>query len=78
MPLPGELSQEVLMSASTLFVIAGAGCLALSIFALYGLAPRDGQPLSAWTRTEMRAMGSAILIMLMLAAGGVMLVKGLL
>jgi len=63
------------MSASTLLIMGGAGSLILSFLTLYQALPRDGRPISAWTRTEMRAMGTAILVMLLLVAGGTMLVK---
>jgi hypothetical protein len=66
------------MSASAMLIIGGAGSLILSFLTLYQALPRDGKPMSAWTRTETRAMGTAILVMLLLVAGGTMLAKAFL
>jgi len=63
------------MSASTMLIMGGAGSLILSVLTLYRSIPRDGKPMSAWTRTEMRAMCTALLVMMLLISGGAMLVK---
>ena len=63
------------MGASTTLIIAGVGCLILSVFMLRLVLPREGKAPSAWTSTEMRAMATALLFMLLLIAGGLMLAK---
>jgi hypothetical protein len=65
------------MIANAMLVISGAACLILSGFILYLALPRHGRPDSAWTRTEARAMGMAMLMMLLLFAGISMVVKGI-
>ena len=65
------------MGASATLVMAGAGCLVVVVLMLHLALPREGKALSAWTRTEARAMGTAVLMMVLLAAGIVMLVKAL-
>jgi hypothetical protein len=66
------------MGASATLVMAGAGCLIMTIFMLRLVLPREGKAPSAWTRTEMRAMGTAVLVMVLLIAGVVMLAKAFL
>ena len=63
------------MGASATLIIAGAGCLMATAFMLRLVLPREGTALSAWTRTEIRAMGTALLLMVLLIAGGLMLAK---
>lgn len=64
------------MGASATLVMAGAGCLIVTVFMLNLVLPREGKALSAWTRTEARAMGTAILLLGLVVASVVMLVKG--
>ena len=63
------------MAASATLVLAGVGCLIVTVFMLSLVVPREGKAPSAWTRTEMRAMGTALLLIVLLIAGAVMLVK---
>ena len=63
------------MGASATLVMAGAGCLIVTVLLLQLVLPREGKALSVWTRTEVRAMGTAILLLSLLVAGVVMLVK---
>ena len=64
------------MGASATLIMAGAGCLIVTLFMLNLVLPREGKALSAWTRTEARAMGTAILMLGLMVASVVMLVKG--
>ena len=63
------------MGANATLVIAGVGCLIVTVFMLHRVLPREGQALSAWTRTEARAMGTALLLLALLIAGVVMLIE---
>lgn len=65
------------MTTSAMLVIAGAICLFLSGFTLYHTMPRDGKPPSAWTRTETRAIGVAVLVLILLFTGVTLVLKGI-
>jgi succinate dehydrogenase hydrophobic anchor subunit len=65
------------MTASATLFAAGAICLALSGFMLYYTMPRDGRPPTAWTRTETRAMSTAMLFLLLFFSGIIMMLKGI-
>ena len=66
------------MGASITLVMSGAGCLILTVLLLQLALPREGKTPSAWARTEMRAMGTAILVIVLLASGALLLVKAFL
>jgi len=59
-------------------VFAGIVCLFLCGLTLYMSLPRESKPESAWTRTETRATGTALLLLIMLMSGATLVVKGLL
>ena len=60
-----------------LLIVAGAICVLLSGLMVYRLPPREGRPPSAWTRTETRAMASAMLTMILFCTGAVLVAKGI-
>jgi len=65
------------MGDSELFLLAGTICVFLSSWMIYRLPPRDGRPVSAWTRTEARATATAMLTLILLFLGGVMIAKAI-
>lgn len=65
------------MTDATTLLIAGIICVALSGFMVYKLPPREGKPPSAWTSTELRAMSSAMLMLVLFFAGGIMVAKAI-
>jgi hypothetical protein len=69
-----------LLTTMTRMILAMFGVLSLLLcgFTLYKTMPRDGQPPSAWTRTETRAVSVAMLVLVLLLGGITMLLKGVL
>ena len=65
------------MLTSTILAALGGVCLFLSGFTLLGTMPREGRPPSAWTKTETRAVSTALLVITLLFAGVAMLLKSL-
>jgi hypothetical protein len=66
------------MTASATLFAAGVICLALSGFMLYYTVPREGRPpTTVWTRTETRAMGTAMLFLLLFFSGIIMVLKAI-
>lgn len=66
------------MTASATLFSAGAICLGLSGCMLYYTVPREGRPPTAWTKTETRAMSTAMLFLLLFFSGIIMVLKGIL
>ena len=65
------------MTASGTLFAAGAICLTLSALMLYYTVPRDGKPPTGWTKTETRAMSTAMLFLLLFFSGIIMVLKGI-
>jgi hypothetical protein len=65
------------MSTSAMLILGGVVCLALGGFTIYKTMPREGKPPTAWTSTETRATGMAMLVLVFLLAGVTMLLKGI-
>ena len=58
--------------------ISGAVCLSVSLFLYYANVQRDNRPPTLWTRTETRAMATAMLVLILFFAGATLLGKSLL
>jgi hypothetical protein len=65
------------MPDTTILLVAGMICVVISGYMVYKLPPREGKPPSAWTRTETRAMGSAMLVLILFFAGAIMVAKAI-
>lgn len=63
------------MTDTVILLIIGIICVLLSGLMVYKLPPREGKPPSAWTRTEARAMSSAMLTLILFFAGAIMVAK---
>ena len=67
-----------MIPTNAIFILSGLGCVFLSGFTLYAIVPREGKPSSAWTRTDSRATGMALVLVALFVLGGGLLMKGLL
>ena len=65
------------MLDSLSLLIAGSICVLLSVVMFYRVSPRNGQPPSAWTKTEGRTTATALTIIVLLLAGGIMVAKAI-
>lgn len=65
------------MNTGPMLILAGVACLLLGGFTIYKTMPREGKPPSAWTSTEARATGMAMLVLVFLLAGITLLLKGI-
>ena len=63
---------------NTILILAGGISILLSGFLFYIVAPGEGKPPSALTSTEFRASSVGVLMLMLLIAGVVMLLKGVL
>ena len=61
---------------SSVFVVSGLSCFALSIFIFYSCRPRPGKPPSPLVSTDSRAMNLAVGVVVLLLAGITLLGKG--
>jgi hypothetical protein len=64
-------------STSVVLVVSGIACLILCGFVMYKLVPREGQPPSAWTKTDFRATTLAMSQFVLLVAGIALVAKGI-
>jgi hypothetical protein len=65
-------------STSQILIVAGVICLSIGGFIFYKLAPKEGQPPSAWTSTDFRGTTVAMGVLVLMMAGVGMLMKGIL
>jgi hypothetical protein len=65
------------MNTSAILIFVGAVCLLLGVLTIYKTVPREGKPPTAWTSTEARATGMAMLVLILLLGGLTMLLKGI-
>ena len=66
-----------MISASGILGVSGAVCVFLSMFLFHTSVPREGKPPSAWTRTETRAVASAMLVLALFLTGLTLLAKAI-
>jgi hypothetical protein len=66
-----------MLSTNATLAISGGICMFLCGWLLYATLPRAGRPESAWTRTENRAVGVAMLVLILAFAGITMFAKGM-
>lgn len=64
-------------STSVVLIVSGIACLILWGFVMYRLVPREGQPPSAWTKTDFRATTLAMSQLVLLLAGIALVAKGI-
>ena len=64
------------LSASLILITSGAACLGLCGLLLYAAVPRAGRRESSLVSTEGRATSVALLVIILLIAGFMLLVKG--
>ena len=65
-----------MVASSALLILTGIACLSLSIFAMYTIAPREGKPQSAWTKTETRSTAVTLALLVLVVFGIGLLAKG--
>ena len=65
------------MPVGTILTLSGALCLLLSGFTLYKTLPRTGRRETSWTATEIRAVGTAMLVLFLFLGGLTMLLTGI-
>jgi len=65
-----------MVATSALLILSGIACLSLSAFAVYTLAPREGELPSMWTRTETRSTAVTLLLLVLVVFGIGLLAKG--
>ena len=65
------------MASGTILTLSGALSLLLSGFTLYKTLPRAGRPETSWTATEIRAVGTAMLVLFLFLGGLTMLLTGI-
>jgi hypothetical protein len=65
------------MTDTAILLTAGIICVFFSALMVYKLPPREGRPASAWTRTEARAMSSAMLTLILFFTGAIMVAKAM-
>jgi hypothetical protein len=63
--------------SGALLILSGIACLGLSAFAMYAIAPREGKPQSAWTKTETRSTTVTLALLVLVVFGIGLLAKGL-
>lgn len=64
-------------ASSALLILSGILCLGLSGLAMYTIAPREGKPLSFWTKTETRSTSVTLLLLVFVVFGIGLLAKGI-
>jgi hypothetical protein len=65
------------MTTSAILAISGALCLFFCGFVFYVSVPREGRPPSPWTRTDTRAVASAMLVLTLLLSGITLVLKAI-
>ena len=65
------------MATHAILIVSGIICLLLCGLIFYKLAPRDGEPQSAWTSTDTRGTAVALGLLILLLAGISLVVKGI-
>ena len=65
------------MATHAILIISGVICLFLCGLLFYKLAPRDGEPPSAWTSTDTRGTAAALGLLVLLLAGISLVLKGI-
>ena len=54
----------------------GVACILFSWWVIRRLAPQNGKPPSAWTKTDLRAFAMAICLVVLMVGGAALVVQG--
>lgn len=65
------------MSLSATLIVIGIAFLVVAFWAFAKVLPKDGQPRSWWTATELRSSVTAMTLLCMMIAGVGFVIKGL-